>query len=362
MGRRSTPSALAALRRLLALLALGSLALLAAPAALRAEESAAQAEARAAYAAGVEAFGAGEYERAHSQFTLAESKFPSPNIELMLGRSLLKLEKLVEAHRMLTLARDNAGQVPKYANAASAARDELAELEKRLASLRVRVGAPQGDETLHVGGELLPPIAWANPIIVPPGKVRIELARPGVPAEVKELSLAAGSSTTLELRLKAPAVASKPAPAPQPVAAPAPKPAAVLATRPAARSEAPALSPARASEPAAHGGGRGRQLRGFSYALAGVGVLGIGTFGVFGAMSHSQFAKLEAGCPEPTRCDPRLRDSATRGQTYQTLANVALVAGAAALTTAVTLWLVSLPEERAEIAITPSSVQLRGSF
>jgi hypothetical protein len=108
--------------------------------------------------------------------------------------------------------------------------------------------------------------------------------------------------------------------------------------------------------------GRGQQLRGFSYALAGVGVVGLGAFAVFGTMSHGQFAKLEAGCPETDRCDPRLRDNATRGQTFQTLANVALVAGAAALTTAVTLWLVSLPEERAEVAITASSVQLRGSF
>ena len=301
----------------------------------------------------MEAYGGGEYERARNHFTLAENQFPSPNIELMLGRSLIKLERLVEAHRMLTQARDNAGQMPKYANAASAAREELAELDKRVAVLHLRVAEPHGDETLRVGGELLAPIAWASPIIVPAGKLRVELARPGVPAQVKELALAPGGRASLELRLPHPA----PKPEPPVVAPMAPPLAAAVPLRGAKEPAAPLPRPA-----AAASGGSGHQLRGFSYALAGVGVLGLGTFAVFGSMSHSQFATLEAGCLDANSCDPRLRDNATRGQTYQTLANIALVAGAAALTTAVTLWLVSLPDERTQLAITPSSVQLRGSF
>ena len=355
MGRFHLPIRRTALPALLCVLA----ALSCAPAALQAQDAGAQAEARAAYAAGVEAFGGGDYERAHSQFSLAESKFPSPNIELMLARSLIKLDKLVEAHRMLSVARDNAGQTPKYANAATAARDELTELQKRLAVLHVRVAAARGDERVSINGEQLAPLVWASPIMVAPGKLRVELKRPGAPPELQQLSLAAGASATVELKIRPTASALTPMTAPAPTAlvqqtrrreAPAPPTAAAPAAAPAAKA------------PAAVGGGRGQQLRGFSYALAGVGVLGISTFAVFGTMSHSQFAKLEAGCPEATRCDPMLRDSATRGQTYQTLANVALVAGAAALTTAVTLWLVSLPEERAEVAVTPGSVQLRGSF
>ena len=338
-------------------------ALIDAPTALLAQDNATQVEARAAYAAGVEAYAGGDYERAHSQFALAESKFPSPNIELMLARSLAKLGKLVEAHRTFTLARDNAGQTPKYANAAAAARDELAELDKRLAVLHLRVAAPRGDETVRINEEELAPLAWANPIVVAPGRLRVELSRPGAPSELKQLTVFAGSTATVELTSKPPAKASPSAPAVAPapvaVAAQTPRPEAPAAdVKPASEAPTPPPSP----EPAAESGGRGRQLRGFSYALAGVGVIGISTFAVFGAMSHSQFSKLEAGCPETTRCDPALRDSATRGQTYQTLANVALVAGAAALTTAVTLWLVSLPEERAQVAITPGSVHLRGSF
>jgi len=327
-------------------------ALTCAPGVLRAQADGAQAEARTAYTSGVEAYGSADYERARKQFSVAESRFPSPNIELMLGRSLARLERLLEAHRMLTQARDNAGQVPKYAAAATAARDELSELEKRLAVLHVRVIAPHGDETLLINGERMAPIAWASPMVVSSGKVRLELSRPGVPAEVKELVVTPGGSASLELRLAAVDTLEP----------------AAIAAPPGARAEAraPAVQetpqPGAESALAAPAGGRGRQLRGFSYALAGVGVVGLGTFAVLGAMSHGQFSQLEAGCPDASRCDPRLRDNATRGQTYQTLANVALVAGAAALTTGVTLWLVSLPEERAQVAITASSVQLSGSF
>ena len=46
--------------------------------------------ARAAYARGVDAYTSENYALAREQFTLAERAFPSPNIELMLGRSLMK--------------------------------------------------------------------------------------------------------------------------------------------------------------------------------------------------------------------------------------------------------------------------------
>jgi hypothetical protein len=199
--------------------------------------------------------------------------------------------------------------------------------------------------------------------VVAPGRLRVELSRPGAPSELRQLTVFAGSTATVELTSKLPSKPSAipPATAPAPIAVGSQTPrlqAPVPAVKPAPEAPSPTSSPV----PDAQSGGRGRQLRGFSYALAGVGVIGISTFAVFGSMSHSQFAKLEAGCPEATRCDPALRDTATRGQTFQTLANVALVAGAAALTTAVTLWLVSLPEERAQVVIGPGSVHLRGSF
>ena len=103
-------------------------------------------------------------------------------------------------------------------------------------------------------------------------------------------------------------------------------------------------------------------LRGFGYALVGVGAVGLAAFGVLGAMSQAQFSTLEDVCPDANMCDAKYRVHADHGQTYQTLANIALVAGAATLTTGVTLWIVSLPDERATVAGSPSSVELRGRF
>ena len=76
-----------------------------------------QEAARAAYGRGVDAYSAENYKLAHEQFSLAEEAFASPNIELMLGRSLMKLGRWIEARTMLQRA--VAGSTtPKYANTA----------------------------------------------------------------------------------------------------------------------------------------------------------------------------------------------------------------------------------------------------
>ena len=63
-----------------------------------------------------------------------------------------------------------------------------------------------------------------------------------------------------------------------------------------------------------------------------------------------------------TACSGNLRDHATRGQTYQTLANVSLGIGLSALAAGVVLWVVGLPGERNRVALTARGVQLSGAF
>jgi hypothetical protein len=312
---------------------------------LQAQSQDAQAEARAAYTAGVDAFGRGENEKARDLFAQAEAKFASPNIELMLGRALMKLERNVEAHHVLTRALRTSRESPKYTSAGAAAHDELQELEKRVAIVRLRIASERGDETLLVNGAQLDRSEWTEPFAVEPGLVRVELSRPDAPPGAQQVELAAGSAVTLALKLPAAA-----APA-------ASEPLEHEPIKPASRdAHAKTRSPA-------HPAHRSRSdLRGFGYALVGVGAVGLAAFGVLGAMSQAQFSALEDACPDANVCPSKYRAHADRGQTYQTLANIALVAGAATLTTGVTLWIVSLPEERATIAFTPSSVELRGRF
>jgi len=93
-----------------------------------------------------------------------------------------------------------------------------------------------------------------------------------------------------------------------------------------------------------------------------VGVAGFAGFAGFGVYSHDHYQKLEELCPGDAQCHPSYRWLATKGQTYQTLANVSLVAGSVALAAGVTLWVVTLSPGRAEVEVTSNSVKIQGSF
>lgn len=304
----------------------------------------AQDAARAAYGRGVEAYSAENYKLALEQFTLAEEAYPSPNIELMLGRSLMKLGRWLEARTMLQRAQAGS-TTPKYANTKRLAAEELALTEKQLARVELQIANVQGDEQLLINGQPVERSAWARPIEVDPGLVRVELSRPGVPAASRQVVLGPGDTQRVELSLAAPE--------PPPAVAPKARAAAVEAQPlpPSAIDDAPPAQPSRSP-----------WLRGLSYALAGVGVAGIAGFIGFGVYSHDHYEKLEELCPDATVCHPSYRWLATKGQTYQTLANVSLVAGSVALAAGVTLWIVTISPGRAEVEVTPNSVRLRGSF
>lgn len=314
----------------------GCVLLLSAAMSARAQDSQA---ARAAYAEGVGAYEQGDNERARTLFSAAEAQYPSPNIELMLGRTLARLERAVEAHQMLSLAVRNARVAPKYASTERAAETELSALEQRLAMLRLRTDALHGDETLRLNGQLVPPRAWHEPIALAPGSVRIELLRPTAEPRIQEFELAAGSGMTLDLSADTPSA---------PVAQPTPE-APPLAAITTTRIDPPAPDEQQA-------------LRTASYILAGVGAAGLATFGIFGTMSRTQFSKLSAACPNADVCNDSNRTYALHGQDYQTAANVALAAGAAVLATGVTLWILTLQDERTTLSLSPHALTLRGSF
>ncbi|MEY4579947.1 MAG: hypothetical protein RL701_4650 [Pseudomonadota bacterium] len=306
-----------------------------------------QAAARAAYAAGIAAYARGDNEHARQHFEAAEARYPSPNIELMLGRALARLEAYQQAHRLWTRALRGAGNLAKYASTASAARAELETLERNLAILRVRTEDLRGDESLHVNGQPVAQADWTEPLVVEPGDVRIEWSRTGEPPQLQQLELARGSAVSVTLN-------------PPALTATAEKPALKIVQR-AAPHRAP-KPPLTAATTTAAVAGAADPLHGVGLALTSVGVAGLAAFGIFGALSHGQYARLDRACPNPESCPTTYRDYATRGKTNQTVANIALAAGAAVLATGVTLWVVSLPEERATLALTPGSVQLRGTF
>jgi hypothetical protein len=307
-----------------------------------AAEADAQSQARAAYSAGVDAFQHGDLAGARQHFIAAEAAFPSPNIKLMLGRTLVRLGRLPEAHAMLNQVLDTGRGAARYDATVRAATEELRQLDRNLTVIHLRIDDPTGRAVLRVGDREIARDDWEEPIVSEPGAIRIALIGPDGQSDVKQLELSAGGAASLAMVL--------PAEAPTPLTPPL-------------RPVSPTPSAADASQPtAADAAGHDQPLRPFSYAAAGVGTAGLVAFGVLGTISNHEFDKLEHACPSGKACGASYQDTATRGRTYQTLANVSLAVGVASIAAGLVLWLVSLPGEHADVAATGDGVQLRGSF
>jgi hypothetical protein len=297
--------------------------------------------ARVSFQAGKTAFEEGRYDQALEHFTAADAAVASPNAKLMAARSLAQLGRLAEAFRLLTaLIREaESWGDGRYARAAQAAAEEQVALKPRIVMLSVEVRDPTGDATLTVAGRELPRSAWVEPIAIDPGAFEVVLTGRAGQRDSHRLTLAPGVAATLELAIEADATTPSPQPAPPPPAPASPPP--------SARADS---------------AGGTSSLRTWGYVVGAVGVAGIAAFATFGALSNGELAELEQGCPERTACTASLRETADRGSTYQTVANVSLAVGVAALGTGVTLWVLGAPEDSVELTVAPAALRLRGTF
>ncbi|HEY2734958.1 MAG TPA: hypothetical protein VGI70_13275 [Polyangiales bacterium] len=278
------------------------------------------------YAAGVSAFQRGEDESAREHFTAADRAFASPNVKLMLGRALVRLQQLTAAHAVWSAAlRDaEASGDARYGETISAAKEALALLSGRLATITLRVDDETGGASLRVNGREIERSGWGEPIVSEPGSIEIALTAPDGRRDVEQVELGAGASASLELQLTTP---------PPLMAASATEP--DMPTAPPSRPISLPV-PERRNQP----------VRAISYAGAGVGLVGIAAFGVLGALSNAEWSKLDRACPGRIACDPALEGHASRGRTYEALANVSLGVGIAALATGVVLFVLSAGDEK----------------
>ena len=135
------------------------------------------------------------------------------------------------------------------------------------------------------------------------------------------------------------------------------------ATEPRGESEVAAPSEVRADSARSSGSGK----RAAAFIAGGVGVAGLATFGVLGAMSNSKYDELEEACPN-AKCVSDQRANIDDGKLYQTLANVGLAVGVVGLGTSAALFFVGgsgQPEKKAskvEVRVGLRSIELHGSF
>lgn len=100
-----------------------------------------------------------------------------------------------------------------------------------------------------------------------------------------------------------------------------------------------------------------------TWSAAGVGLVGLASFGVFGTLARSRFDSLETHC-NPLPCPASETGHSNSGHDYQRIANVSLAIGITGAVTAVTLYVLgrpkSLPYGQLEVSLT--AVQFSGEF
>ncbi|MEZ4227217.1 MAG: tetratricopeptide repeat protein [Polyangiaceae bacterium] len=310
-------------------------------AALDAATPAQKKAAQKAFLKGADASSKGKHEEAMAAFKESYDAVASPNPHLMYARELVALGRFADAYeefdKVIPEAQAAAKTDDKYAQTAEAAHKDMTDLESKIALVSV-IGVNDGD-ILRVGGKEIPRESWGRPIPVMPGSVKVEVATSTGQESSKDVDAQAGSRPVVDM---APAVAEP----------------------------TPTEKPESGTEVSTDSSKWDKRT--WAYVAGGVGVAGLVTFGVFGALANAKHSKLEDECTNGV-CPKSLEGDKDTGQTYQTVANVGLVVGIVGLGTGTALYLMSddkkekqarkePPKPSVNVGVGYQSVTVFGSF
>ncbi|HHH11966.1 MAG TPA: hypothetical protein ENK23_07835 [Sorangium sp.] len=302
------------------------------------------------YVEGMQAFQARNFEAARKNFNESFETVASPNSLLMVVRSLVLLDRKVEAYEQANktarLATAAAKTAPKYLKTAAAARSQAAKLRRQLGfvSLLGVESAPPGAKLLVAGREI-PRARWGAPIAVNPGTVSIDLNG----RTLSTTEVARGNTETVDIR------------------------AAILSMAAGDDDD---------DDDAADGRPRVGTYRGPDRLLigavaGGIGVVGFIATAAFGSLAQDKFDELDGQCPARMCPSAALADEADTGRSYQTVANTGLVVGIVGAVAGLSLvsWhLIEPPADddappddalarlRPTLRVGPTGVVLQGAF
>jgi hypothetical protein len=269
------------------------------------------------------AYAVGDYERAHVLLGTAYGLVPAPTILLLDARALVQLNRWLEAQRTyertvnFELPSDAA---PAFRRAAEEARAELASLQARMPSLRVKLPAESRSSPVRVlidekpvRTELL-----AQPILLDPGRHSVRAEMQGHPPAAQDVSLREGEHRTLAL-------------------------------------EFGSAAPARPAQ-----GNLGRTLSFVSFGLGGVGLATGVVGGVIAQNAHSQ---AEAECPD-RQCEAGSAGASAveRFRGWRTISTVGYAVGVAGVSTGLVLLLVSSKGRQVGITPTWNGIRIAGAL
>ncbi|HEY1957847.1 MAG TPA: PEGA domain-containing protein [Polyangiaceae bacterium] len=269
---------------------------------------------------GRQLFMGGQYAPALVEFNAASALYESPNTRLYIARCERELGHVaaayIELERAAREAADRSAADPRYTSTRDVATQEAAALETKLARVKVLApgGLPDGASITVNGAEVgAAAIGVAAPI--DPGPVEVVAKAPGYALEKKSARAAAGEVVEIKIHLEKEAATATET---------GTKPETGTATKTATESGSETETPPVSGAPS-HG------LRNAGFVIGGIGIAGMAVFGAFAGLAQTRFDQLKTQCAGP--CDASFGPQIDEGQTFQTIANVALAAGGTLLLT-----------------------------
>jgi hypothetical protein len=302
-------------------------------------------QAQARFVRGKDLFGRKKFEDALAEFRASIEIVDSPNTRLQISRALRAMARYVAAYaelgRTLVAAKELSVQDSRYQRAYEAAVQERTELQPLLGFVTLTIQNPSDGTRVLVGPEEIRRAQWTEPVPVYGGRAEVDVETPGHGPVKSTVVVAPGATAALAVDAQSgtPDAVAVQAPPPPPPAAP------------------PPASPSPSRDLHA--------LRPWAYVAGGVGVAGLATFAIFGAVAGSTYGDLQSACGGGV-CPASKSGEIASGRTQQTVANVGLALGLVGAAAGGVLFYLSIPTKTepppVALVVGPTWLGLRGSL
>jgi len=295
--------------------------------------------AKSPYMDGVKAMNEKRYKDAVEKFQQSYDIVASPNSRLMLGRALVKVNRLLDAYKefeaTVTQATELAARQPKYQKTADAAKKELDDVRVELAFITVIPGTE-----VSIGGHKLSDADWGKPIPVNPGKIYVEITSTDGRVRKKRMRMEPGVTRVLTADLTP------------------------TSSTTAHSDEEPAKEQEQKHEESASSSpsGSGLDRKTVGYATGAVGALGVVGFVGFQVVGKAIFGDPKENC-KGTQCSAAAVDNAQIKGRYEGFSYASLTLGILGLGVGAYLILTDHPSTSGDSSSASTALQVGpGSF